>query len=179
MKPAIFLDRDGVIVENIDNNYVNAITDVSFIPGALEALRCLAQSEFAVILVTNQAGVAKGYLSLETAHEINDYILQAIQHAGGRVDQAYMCHHAPEANCICRKPKPGMLLQAARELDLDLSQSWMIGDALTDLQAGQAAGVKETVLVLTGRGQKQAAQHQLVGVADLTTALKKILGAST
>lgn len=175
MRPAIFLDRDGVITENIENGYVNTFADVSFINGVLHSLAELAKSNYAIVIVTNQAGVGKGYFSLEMARAINDYVLDEIIKAGGRVDGLYLCPHTPEENCECRKPRPGMLLQAQRELDLDLSRSWMIGDALTDLQAGEAAGVKETMLVLTGRGAEQAQEHNLQGVANLTEALKRVL----
>jgi D-glycero-D-manno-heptose 1,7-bisphosphate phosphatase len=175
MRPAIFLDRDGVIIENIDGSYTNSITDVSFISGALESLAQAAKSNYAIVVVTNQAGVAKGYLSLETALNINNFVIDHIRQNDGRVDGVYLCPHAPEENCGCRKPQPGMLLQAARELDIDLKRSWMIGDALTDLLAGQAAGVKETVLVLTGRGARQAKEHNLEGVPNISAALKKIL----
>jgi len=175
MRPAIFLDRDGVITENIENGYVNTVAEVSFINGVLGSLAELAKSNYAIVIVTNQAGVGKGYFSLEMAQAINDYVLDEIVKTGGRVDGSYLCPHTPEENCECRKPRPGMLLQAQRELNIDLSRSWMIGDALTDLQAGESAGVKETMLVLTGRGKQQAQEHNLQGVANLTEALRKIL----
>jgi D-glycero-D-manno-heptose 1,7-bisphosphate phosphatase len=175
MRPAIFLDRDGVITENIEGSYVNTIADVSFINGALGSLAELAKSNYAIVIVTNQAGVGKGYFSLEMARAINAYVRQTILNSGGRVDGLYLCPHTPEENCECRKPRPGMLLQAQRELNIDLSRSWMIGDALTDLQAGKAAGVKETMLVLTGRGTQQAQEHNLQGVANLTEAVREIL----
>ena len=179
MRPAIFLDRDGVITENIENSYVNTVADVSYIDGALGSLAELAKSHYSIVIVTNQAGVGKGYFSLEMAQAINAYVRESILNSGGRVDGFYLCPHTPEENCECRKPRPGMLLQAQRELNIDLSNSWMIGDALTDLQAGEAAGVKETMLVLTGRGAKQAQEHNLQGVANLTEALKKILNHKT
>ena len=178
MRPAIFLDRDGVITENIDNSYANTVADVSFIDGALQSLAELAKSNYAIVVVTNQAGVGKGYFSLEMAQAINVYVRDAIVNSGGRVDGFYLCPHTPEENCACRKPRPGMLLQAQRELNIDLASSWMIGDALTDLQAGAAAGVKKTLLVLTGRGAKQAQEHNLRGVANLTEALREILNHS-
>lgn len=164
MKPAVFLDRDGVIIENREA-YVRSSQDVVFIPGALPALACLAVSPLAVVIVTNQSAIGRGLLPFGKAQEINRQVLEAIQQAGGRVDGLYMCPHTPAEACDCRKPRPGLLLQAAHELRLDLSHSFMVGDALTDLIAAEQAGVPERILVLTGRGISQA---QLPQVAELS-----------
>ncbi|HLF00338.1 MAG TPA: D-glycero-beta-D-manno-heptose 1,7-bisphosphate 7-phosphatase [Anaerolineales bacterium] len=172
MHPAIFLDRDGVIIEN-RADYVRAWDDVAFIPGALSALTGIADSEFAIVIVTNQAGIGRGMVSLDAAQSINERIRDEIVHAGGRIDGLYLCPHTDSDGCDCRKPKPGMLLRAAQELSLDLSRSWMIGDALTDLQAGEAAGA-HSLLVLTGRGAEQKAAYGLEGFADLAGALTHI-----
>lgn len=169
LRPTIFLDRDGVIIENRDG-YVRSWGDVAFIPSALTALAELAASDYAIVIVSNQAGVAKGLVSAETVQVINERIRAEIVHAGGRVDAIYFCPHADLDGCDCRKPKPGLLLRAARELGLDLSRSWMIGDALTDLQAGETAGA-HSLLVLTGRGEEQKALHRLEGFVDLAEAL--------
>lgn len=168
MRPGIFLDRDGVIIEN-RSDYVRSWEDVAFIPGALDALAEMARTEYAVIIVTNQAGVGRGLIPAAVAHSINESICDEIVRASGRVDGLYICPHTKDDNCDCRKPKPGMLLQAAREHDLDLSRSWMIGDALTDLQAGEAAGARP-LLVLTGRGEEQKTLHGLEGFASLAEA---------
>lgn len=154
MYRGIFLDRDGVIVENKDE-YVRSWDDVQFIPGALAALAHLNGHGYKVVIVTNQAGVGRGILTLAQAQALNQQIVQAIEAAGGKVDAAYLCPHAPDELCSCRKPKPGMLLQAAEELAIDLGRSWMIGDAWTDLQAGVAAGAMAIGLVRTGRGAHQ------------------------
>jgi D-glycero-D-manno-heptose 1,7-bisphosphate phosphatase len=175
MRPTIFLDRDGVIIENRPN-YVRSWADVEFIPGVLESLAQIAHSDYAIVIVTNQAGIGKGLVDPQMVADINHQIQREIVRQGGRVDGLYVCPHTDADNCDCRKPKPGMLLQAARDLNLDLSRSWMIGDALTDLQAGQAAGV-QTLLVLTGRGSEQQATHQLEGLADLSAALARIYSA--
>jgi D-glycero-D-manno-heptose 1,7-bisphosphate phosphatase len=172
MRPTIFLDRDGVIIENRDA-YVRTWEDVAFIPGALEALALAAQSPYAIVLVTNQAGIGKGMIPVEVSDGINRRIRAAIEQAGGRVDGIYVCPHTDADDCDCRKPKPGMLLQAARELDLDLARSWMVGDALTDMQAGQAAGT-QTLLVLTGRGPQYQAAYGQACVADVAEALAQI-----
>jgi D-glycero-D-manno-heptose 1,7-bisphosphate phosphatase len=155
MFPAIFLDRDGVIIDNVDS-YVRSWSDVQFLPGSLQALSKLAHFPYKVVVVTNQSAVGRGIISLAEADAIGARILSVIRAAGGRVDGVYTCPHAPDANCDCRKPRPGLLLRAAGDLDIDLRRSIMVGDALSDLQAGQAAGVARTLLVLTGRGHKQA-----------------------
>jgi D-glycero-D-manno-heptose 1,7-bisphosphate phosphatase len=153
-QPAIFLDRDGVIIENC-SNYVRSWADVEVFPQALEALAAVRHSPYRIVLVTNQSAVGRGHISIETAEAINDRLLALIREAGGRVDAVYMCPHGPDDGCDCRKPRPGLLLRAAEELDLDLSRSVMIGDALTDVQAGQSAGVRQAILLRTGRGGDQ------------------------
>lgn len=172
MRPTIFLDRDGVIIENREA-YVRTWDDVAFIPGALEALAQAAATPYAIVLVTNQAGIGKGVIPVEVSQGINDRIRQTVEQAGGRLDGIYVCPHTDQDDCECRKPRPGMLLQAARELDLDLSQSWMVGDALTDMEAGKAAGVR-TLLVLTGRGPQFQAAYGAECVADVAAALAQI-----
>jgi D-glycero-D-manno-heptose 1,7-bisphosphate phosphatase len=154
MDPAIFLDRDGVVIEN-RAGYVRTWEDVFIFPQALEALARLKGSPYKIILVTNQAGIGHGLISQEAVEEINRRLLAVIEQAGGRVDGVFLCPHTPQDGCDCRKPRPGLLLQAAQALDLDLSRSLMIGDAITDLQAGQAAGVSQSALVRTGRGAEQ------------------------
>jgi D-glycero-D-manno-heptose 1,7-bisphosphate phosphatase len=156
VEPAIFLDRDGVLIENRPS-YIRCWEDVKIFPQALAALVRIKDAPYKIILVTNQSAVGRGLISLETACEINRRFIHAIECEGGRIDSVFMCPHAPKDECGCRKPKPGLLLQAARELSLDLSQSILIGDAISDLQAGQAAGVYQTVLVRTGLGAAQAA----------------------
>jgi D-glycero-D-manno-heptose 1,7-bisphosphate phosphatase len=129
---------------------------VEFFPEALAALTRIRMVPYKIIVVTNQSAVGRGIMSLETAVNLNNRILEVVRARNGRIDASYLCPAKPGSNDPCRKPRPGMLLQAAQEHNLDLSQSYMIGDALTDVQAGQAAGVKQTILLLTGRGQAQA-----------------------
>ena len=180
MYPAIFLDRDGVIIENRPN-YVRSWADVSIYPQAMETLIQLSKSDYKIVIVTNQSGVGRGMIPFEVADEINQKLLAKINASGGRVDGVFMCPHAPADHCNCRKPAPGLLLQAAEALSLDLSNSIMIGDALTDLQAGLAAGVKQVRLVRTGRGADQeklpaAAQlRPFPAYTDLTAAITDLL----
>lgn len=153
--PALFLDRDGVIIEN-RANYVRAWSDVEIYPQALRALARIRAVPHKIILVTNQSAVGRGIITLEQARLINEQLLEVIRRENGRVDAVYMCPHAPADQCTCRKPKPGLLLQAAHNHHIDLTQSIMIGDAVTDLQAGQAAGCRQLIMLRTGRGQTQA-----------------------
>ena len=155
MYPALFLDRDGVIVENRPD-YIRSWADVYIFPQALEALIKVQIAPYKIIIVTNQSVVGRGIISLSEAEAINQRLVAEIETAGGRIDAVLMCPHAPEADCSCRKPRPGLLHQAADLLSINLSKSILIGDALSDLLAGQAAGVQKTGLVRTGRGIDQA-----------------------
>ena len=154
MKPACFLDRDGVIIEN-RSNYVRSLNDIEFYPAAIQALARYSASPYLFIIVTNQSAVGRGLVSLETAEIINKKIVEELVKNGCRIDGVLMCPHKPEDNCACRKPKPGLLIEASQIYSINLAKSLMIGDAWTDLLAGNAAGVSDTGLVLTGRGQKQ------------------------
>ncbi len=155
MNKAIFLDRDGVINENVAA-YVRSWADVEIFPGALAALARLRGSSYKIVIVTNQSAVGRGILPLAEAQAINHRLIQEIEKCGGRVDGLFMCPHAPSDACDCRKPKPGLLLQAASALDLDLSRSILVGDALTDIQAGQNAKIPTNILVKTGLGSQQS-----------------------
>jgi D-glycero-D-manno-heptose 1,7-bisphosphate phosphatase len=154
MYPALFLDRDGVIIENC-SDYVRHWDDVRFIPQALEALASIRTNSLKIVVVTNQSAVGRRLIPLETALQINQRIIETVERQGGRIDGSFICPHAPQDNCDCRKPRPGLFYQAAQALTLDLGRSYLIGDALSDLLAGQAAGLRKTILVRTGRGAEQ------------------------
>jgi D-glycero-D-manno-heptose 1,7-bisphosphate phosphatase len=160
---AIFLDRDGVLIEN-RSEYVREWSHVKIFPEAIKALSHL--HDYKVVIVTNQSAVGRGLISLEIAHEINKQLIEVIRENEGQIDGVFMCPHAPVDQCNCRKPNPGLLLQAAKELSIDLSRSWMIGDAWSDLLAGKAAGVRGVVLLKTGRGSEQLSQPQPESLAD-------------
>ncbi len=154
MNPAIFLDRDGVLIEN-KADYVRDWSQVNIYPEAIYALSSAAIRNYKIVIVTNQSAVGRGLISLKIAEDINNQLVSTIRNHGGQVDAVYMCPHEPAEGCFCRKPKPGLLLQAAKDLSLDLQRSWMIGDAWSDLQAGQSAGVRQSILLRTGRGAEQ------------------------
>lgn len=148
---AIFLDRDGVINQNrVD--HVKSWEEFEFVPGALDSIRVLTETGLPIFVVTNQASVNRGLMSLDTLHDIHHRMLREIERAGGCVTKVYYCPHDNHEECSCRKPNPGMLLQAAREYNLDLTQSFIVGDAWTDVAAGVAVQAKG-ILVLSGRGR--------------------------
>ena len=156
MNQALFLDRDGVIIEN-RSNYVRTWSDVSFFPQVLSTLKKIESSKYKIFIITNQSAVGRGIMSQEAAVAINKGVVNEIISAGGRIDGIYMCPHTPDDNCSCRKPQPGMIMEAADAFSLDLSHSILIGDALSDIIAGQTAGVGTNILVNTGRGVAQSA----------------------
>jgi D-glycero-D-manno-heptose 1,7-bisphosphate phosphatase len=155
----VFLDRDGVINEN-RADYVKSWDEFHFMPGSREAIAKLSQAGHRVVICTNQAGIAKGVISVEALEDIHRRMLAEIDEAGGFVEKVYYCPHGKEENCGCRKPRPGQLLRASEELGLDLSDAVFVGDNASDMDAGKAAGV-HTILVLTGLGMEslRAFQH--------------------
>lgn len=136
-------------------SYVRSWSDVEFFEDSIQALSDYKQVPYLFVLVTNQSVIGRGLETLEKISSINDQIVGVVKERGGRIDGVYLCPHSPDEKCDCRKPQPGMLLQAAVDHDINLSESIMIGDALTDLEAGIRAGVKQTILLKTGRGTNQ------------------------
>jgi len=151
---AIFLDRDGVICENRPDHVKNW-SEFEFLPGVKKSLATLSQLDLPIIIVTNQAVIGRGMVTVETLEDVHRRMVAEIAAHGGRIDRVIYCPHRSEDECDCRKPKPGMLLQAAAEMGIDLTQSYLIGDAAADIQAGQQVGCR-TFLVLTGRGVEQS-----------------------
>jgi len=176
---AVFLDRDGVINENRDD-YVKTWEEVVFLPGVIDALARLACTPFHIVIVTNQSPIGRGILTEEEVKAINRRLVAEIESHGGRVDGVYYCPHHPDDRCECRKPKPGLLYQAARDLELDLTHSYLIGDAVSDIKAALAVGCYP-ILVTSGRGQRQMLllqqerDEQISVVQDLAEAVNLIL----
>ncbi|HEY6286922.1 MAG TPA: D-glycero-beta-D-manno-heptose 1,7-bisphosphate 7-phosphatase [Ktedonobacteraceae bacterium] len=153
----IFLDRDGVINEN-RADYVKSWSEFRFLPGSREAIAKLTHAGHRIVVCTNQAGIARGTISLETVEEIHHRMIASISDVGGKIEKVYYCPHDRDGDCSCRKPRPGMLLRARDELDIDLHDAVFIGDSITDIRAGLAAGI-HTVLVLSGLGLDQFREH--------------------
>jgi D-glycero-D-manno-heptose 1,7-bisphosphate phosphatase len=179
--PAVFLDRDGTLVEEV--GYVDRLDRLVLFPWSLDAVRLLHRAGLRVIVTTNQAGVARGYFGEEFVRRAHAHLDAQIRAAGAEVSGYYYCPHHPDASvpeyrrtCDCRKPSPGMLLQAAREHDLDLSRSFAVGDRWSDVEAGTRAGVR-SILVLSGYGSAEStrprpnlrADHQADTLIDATT----------
>lgn len=167
MNKAFFLDRDGVI--NVEVNYLHTPEETVLNEGTAEAIRKINEAGYLAIVVSNQAGIAYGMYGMDDVKKVENKIRELL--APAKIDAFYYCPHHPEKgvipeytiDCSCRKPKPGMLLQSAADFDVDLSQSFMIGDRLSDIHAGDAAGVKASVMVLTGHGHKELAKAQQEG----------------
>ena len=161
-KKAVFLDRDGVVNELIYHQEQGVIDSpftveqFRLLPRVGEAIKELRQMGYKVVLVSNQPGIAKGHMTRETFEKIRLKMKGELAKEGALLDGEYYCFHHPEAlNCECRKPKPGLLLKAAKDMDIDLSGSWMVGDGLTDVKAGKDAGCRT---ILLGRMKCQLCQ---------------------
>ena len=148
----VILDRDGVINEDSDA-YIKSAEEWVPIDGALEAIARLNQSGYHVAIVTNQSGIARGLFSIEDLHEMHEKMNHLLQAHGGHIDTVLFCPHGPDNGCPCRKPSPGMLLQLAERLGIDLRGVPFVGDTISDIQAATQAGATP-VLVRTGKGEK-------------------------
>jgi len=153
---AVFLDRDGTINEEV--SYLSRMEQLKLFPQTPEAIRLVNAAGMKVVVVTNQSGIARGYFTEEFVRSVHDRINELLRAGGARIDAFYVCPHHPvygngiyKQDCECRKPRPGLLLKAAAELDIDLSRSYMVGDMLKDIEAGKKVGARG-VLVRTGYG---------------------------
>lgn len=186
MRRAVFMDRDGTISEEI--GYVNHPARYRVFPYSAEAVRLINEAGWLAVLVTNQAGVARGYFTEDLIGAVHDRLRQELEREGAHLDAVYYCAHHPSVgespyrmDCDCRKPKPGLIRRAASEFDIDLSQSWMIGDRYSDMELAHNAGVR-ACFVLSGYGrgeweyQRANWKHEPDLVAeDLLEAVKKIV----
>jgi D-glycero-D-manno-heptose 1,7-bisphosphate phosphatase len=147
----VILDRDGVINHEADDD-VTTVDGWDPIPGSIEAINRLKKAGYLVTIASNHSGIARGMYSETELVEMNEKMQRMLSARGASIDGIFYCPHGPEANCICRKPKPGLLFQIAREFDIDLSQTPMVGDDISDIQAAKMANAKP-VLVRTGKGE--------------------------
>ena len=183
---AAFLDRDGVLVDELD--FLTDPERLVLLPGAARAVARLNASGLAVCCITNQSAIARGLLSEERLLAIHERLAELLAREGARLDGVFHCPHHPDVGparyriaCQCRKPAPGLILRAARELRLELATSWLVGDAARDLEAGRRAGLTRLVLVRTGKGRAEwermdARQRDGVrGVEDLSAAVDLVL----
>jgi len=162
-RPAIFIDRDGTLSEEV--GYINHMTRFRLLPFAVDAVRLVNQSGYLAVLVTNQAGVARGYFPEPLVEEVHRHVHHRMAEGGARLDGIFYCPHHPSAgvppyrqNCACRKPKPGLLLQAEKALGIDLPRSWVVGDRYPDMQVAWAVGARGA-MVRTGYGEGELAHN--------------------
>lgn len=156
---AVFLDRDGVINRNRPD-HVKDWSEFEFLPGVLTAMRLLSGAGFRIFIVTNQAAVGRGLMTLETLELIHERLRAIAKHHGAYIDDIRYCPHRPEEQCRCRKPQPGMLEDLAAQHQIDCHEAYLIGDSLTDIAAGQRVGC-QTILVQTGRGAQELQKPEL------------------
>ncbi len=182
-RATVFLDRDGTINEAV--NYLTNPKEFVLLPGVAAAIRDLRAAGLLVIVITNQSMIARGWCALETLADIHREMTRQLAHESAALDGIYYCPHHPNPGpngpfarcCDCRKPKPGMILRAARDFGIDLTQSWMVGDSTRDVLAAQNAGVR-SILVATGQGGKDGGYRVTPDLfcTDLCTATDYILG---
>jgi D-glycero-D-manno-heptose 1,7-bisphosphate phosphatase len=182
MNQAVFLDRDGTIIE--ERNYLFRPEDVVVFPGAAPALKKLQDAGFKLFIVSNQSGVGRGYFTLADVERVNRRLLAELAGFGARIEKIYIAPEAPDVPSRGRKPSPQFLFDARDEFGLDLARSYLIGDKLIDLECGWNAGVDSSILVRTGYGaelepQSAALLHGAVVVDDLPAAAGWIIGRTT
>ena len=178
MNPSgVILDRDGVI--NVDSpHFIRSLDEWQPLPGSIDAIARLSQAGFRVAICTNQSGVGRGLFGEDVVHAIHGELQRQVEAAGGNIAGFFFCPHAPGAGCDCRKPKPGLLVQAGAALDLSLQGMPVIGDSLRDLEAGQRVG-GQPILVRTGKGEATLADGVPAGTVickDLAEAACYLLG---
>ncbi|MUK63797.1 D-glycero-beta-D-manno-heptose 1,7-bisphosphate 7-phosphatase [Aliivibrio fischeri] len=181
-KPAVFIDRDGVI--NVDHGYVHKRDDFEYIDGVFEATKKLKEMGYLLVLVTNQSGIARGMFTEDQFEILTEWMDWNFADNGVDFDGIYYCPHHPEATvekykeaCDCRKPNPGMLVSAQRFLDIDMENSIMIGDKKEDMMAAQAAGVGTRILVRTGKPVTEEGETLATAVLDSVADVPKFLSA--
>jgi len=189
-RPALFFDRDGTLCREV--GYVNHPDRLELMPDTAAVLRAVRGRGWAAVVVTNQAGAARGYFPFHRIEETHRRLAALLAARGAALDGIYYCPHHPDVGppglrrrCGCRKPAPGMLERAARDLDLDLARSWIVGDTFKDVGAGRAAGLAGTVLLRTGYGRGELIKHASEArvwpdhvADDLSAAVDWILGRS-
>ena len=182
-RKAAFIDRDGVL--NEERAFVHRIEEFAFVPGAIEALQALQAAGYLLVVITNQSGIARGLYSEADYLALTVHMRERLKAAGVTLDSVEYCPHLADApveryrmDCDCRKPKPGMLVRAIRALDIDAPASFLVGDRLSDVEAGRAAGVGRCFLVETGYALPEEARRQADGVyTDLLACVRAALPA--
>ena len=174
LRPAAFLDRDGVI--NKEKGYLYKIDDFEWIEGAKESIKYLNDNGYYVFVVTNQSGIARGYYNESDYLKITRWMVRQFKNNDVNILDIFHCPHGPNSKCICRKPKPGMLNQAIRKYNVDLRNSWMIGDKETDMQAAMAAGIENNKILLKSSSkidsEDSIANHYIDSIKNIKEIIK-------
>lgn len=160
---AAFLDRDGVI--NKDDGYTHRIDQFEFLPGVIEALKKLQSQGFLLIIVTNQSGIGRGYYSDQDYQLLTQWYLEQLSQQSIKITEVFYCPHTPEDNCECRKPRPGLFNQAIEKYNINVDDSLMVGDKVSDIQAAQSAGINSCYLV-NERVNEEKVYSSLIGAVD-------------
>lgn len=176
----VFLDRDGVI--NAESTaYIKSVAEFDPIPGSIAAIAQLTKAGWQIFVATNQSSVARKMVTLDGLSQIHQHLNELVEAAGGRIEKIYFCPHGPGEGCTCRKPRPGLLLEAKQQYRLDLSHSVMIGDSLRDMQVADNAGCSAKIVVRTGYGEETLQEIPTAGVTvdyvadDLANAVSWLL----
>lgn len=168
MQKAFFIDRDGVI--NTDKNYVYKKEDFEFIDGVMDALLYLQEKEFKLFIITNQSGIGRAYYQKEDFEKLTSWMLEEFEKNSIKIHEVKYCPHSPEVNCNCRKPKTGMIDEICKAYDIDLKNSWLIGDKDSDIKCAQNAKIKNTIQVKSGQTfdeTKSQATYVLNSIKDI------------
>jgi D-glycero-D-manno-heptose 1,7-bisphosphate phosphatase len=169
----IILDRDGVI--NFDSDfYIKSPAEWTPIPGSIEAIAQLNRAGYRVIIATNQSGIARKLYDHDILEKIHEKLLQHVAAAGGVIEEIFFCPHHPDEHCVCRKPKPGMLLKIQEKYGLTFADTFFVGDSISDINVAQAVGC-QPLLVLTGNGQKTVANHPEIAEIPRYTNLAELV----
>jgi histidinol-phosphate phosphatase family protein len=175
MNNIVFLDRDGTVIVDPSDERVDREDKIKLFPDSIESLKYLADHNFSVIFVTNQAGIAEGKITAKDFDRIHKKVLELLAPSGIKILKTYVCPHNDKDKCECRKPKPTMLLDAAKEFNIDLSTSYMIGDHISDIESGLNAGTR-TILVQTATNKVVVAKQATYTAPTLSDAVRYIAG---
>ena len=173
-KPAVLIDRDGVIVKNRDD-YVKSLDEMELLPGAIEAIAAMSKDGHRVFVITNQSAIGRGLTTRAEVGRMHAQLASEVQRLGGRIDGFLVCPHTPDDGCNCRKPAPGLLYQARDGYGVDLKSAVVIGDALSDVEAARTAGCA-SMLVLSGITPVTGSDSADHVVADISEAARLIIG---
>ncbi len=169
-KKIIFLDRDGVI--NRDHGYVYEISKFNFIDGVFEACKYFITLGYEIIIITNQSGIGRGYYSLNDFEKLTMYMFQIFEENGVKILKVYFCPHSPEENCSCRKPNTGMIQQSLNDFDIDLTNSWLIGDKTSDIETAMNANIPNRILISNTKSNLEIA-HTVNNILETLNIIKQ------